>query len=197
MTIAMAQLSESLQTLIDTRLDTIDRILLGRLARPDRLAIVREVESQIQELLQASDADELTREDVLAVLARLDPPEAYFPDQAETLATPSRAVRSSGCKRVRPRTDPKAGRASGILGLASLALVVIYPALYMIAIYLQSQVVAFALCAVTLAFAFPAGILGVVLGIYARKSGAWSIVGIAASVLSFLLSPLIVLSCFL
>jgi hypothetical protein len=197
MTIATAQLAESLRTLIDSRLDTIDRMLLGRLTRPDRLAIVREVESQIQELLQTSDADELTREDVLAVLARLDPPEAYLPDEAGTPTTPLRAVTSSGSKPVQPRTDPKAGRASGILGLASLALVVIYPALFMIAIFLESMVVAVALCAVTLAFAFPAGILGLVLGVYTRKSGAWSIVGIAASVLSLLLSPLIVLSCFL
>ena len=83
MTVATAQISESLQTLIDSRLDTIDRMLLGRLSRQDRLAIVREVESQIHELLQERDADELTREDVLAVLARLDPPEAYIPDETE------------------------------------------------------------------------------------------------------------------
>ena len=45
MTTTTAQLSESLQILIDSRLDTIDRMLLGRVSRQDRLAIVREVES--------------------------------------------------------------------------------------------------------------------------------------------------------
>ena len=47
MTVATTQVSESLQSLIDSRLDTIDRMLLSRLSRQDRLAIVREVESQI------------------------------------------------------------------------------------------------------------------------------------------------------
>ncbi len=83
MMVATAQISESLQMLIDSRLDTIDRMLLGRLSRQDRMAIVREVESQIHELIQASEGDELTREDVLAVLARLDPPEAYLPNETD------------------------------------------------------------------------------------------------------------------
>src|SRR5271166_2166973 len=77
------RIPESLQTLIDSRLDTIDRMLLGRLPRSERLEIVREVESQIFELLQERGADEPTREDVLAVLARLDPPEAYLPEELE------------------------------------------------------------------------------------------------------------------
>ena len=68
MTVATAQISESLQTLIDSRLDTIDRMLLGQLPGQERIAIVTEVEAQIHELPQTSDADELTREDVLAVL---------------------------------------------------------------------------------------------------------------------------------
>jgi hypothetical protein len=194
MMIATTQISESLQTLIDSRLDTIDRMLLGRLSRQERLAIVTEVESQIHELLQASDSGELTRDDALAVLARLDPPEAYIPDDMECLAAPALTSRSTPAV---PRSDHRTGRVSGILGLAALTFVVIYPALFMIALSLQSQFVALALCGVTLALAFPAGVLGLVLGVYSRKSGAWAVVGIAASVLSLLLSPLIVLSCFL
>jgi hypothetical protein len=81
---ASIHVSESLQTLIDCRLDTIDRILLGRLPRSERVEIAREVESQIFELLGERNSDELTREDVLAVLARLDPPEAYLPDEARS-----------------------------------------------------------------------------------------------------------------
>ena len=82
-TITSVQVPELLQALIDSRLDTIDRMLLGRLPRSERLEIVREVESQIFELLQERCSDEPTREDVLAVLARLDPPEAYLPEELE------------------------------------------------------------------------------------------------------------------
>src|SRR3954470_8508165 len=83
-TITSVRVPESLQALIDSRLDTIDRMLLGRLPRGERLEVVREVESQVFELLQERGGDEPTREDVLAVLARLDPPEAYLPEEGET-----------------------------------------------------------------------------------------------------------------
>ncbi len=82
-TIATSPLSETLQSLVDARLDTIDRMLLGRVNRHDRLAIVREVESQIFDLLQGRDPGPLDRDDVLAVLARLDPPEAYLPEDID------------------------------------------------------------------------------------------------------------------
>lgn len=65
------QLSTALQSLIDSRLDTVDRMLLSRVPRGERLAIVREVESQIDELLSERETDEVSREDVLAVLGRL------------------------------------------------------------------------------------------------------------------------------
>jgi hypothetical protein len=52
--------SESLQTLIDCRLDTIDRMLLVRLPWSQRLEIVREVELQILEALGERNTDELT-----------------------------------------------------------------------------------------------------------------------------------------
>jgi hypothetical protein len=198
MTVATAEISESLQVLIDCRLDTIDRMLLGRLPRQDRLDIGREVESQIHELLRDHNPDELTRDDVLAVLARLDPPEAYIPDETESPATPARTrFRSRSITSV-SRSDGKAARVSGILGLAALALVLIYPAPFMFAAFgLGSIELVWLLCALTLAFAFPASILGLVLGVYARKGGAWAVVGIAGCVLSLLLSPLIVVSCFL
>ena len=82
MSVATTDLSRSTQHLIDSRLDTIDRMLLGRVSRQERLEIVREVEAQIFEQLHERGAEEPTREDVLAVLARLDPPEAYLPEEA-------------------------------------------------------------------------------------------------------------------
>ncbi len=74
---------EDAQALIDARLDTIERMLAGQTTRSDRLAIVREVESQIYDLLAERQADETDRDAVLAALGRLDPPEAYQTSVAE------------------------------------------------------------------------------------------------------------------
>ncbi len=197
MMVDTVQLSESLQTLIDSRLDTIDRMLLGRLSRQDRLAIVREVESQIHELLQERTTDELTRDDVLAVLARLDPPEAYIPDEIESHDAPTRLRSTFQTMPLPRRSTRRTALTSGLLGVVALTLVVIvYPALYMIALTEQSQVLALVFCGATLMFALPAGLLGLVLGIYSRKSGAWAVVGIAASIPAFLFTPFVILSCF-
>jgi hypothetical protein len=188
MTVATARISESLQTLIDSRLDTIDRMLLGRLPRQDRLAIVTEAESQIYELLHASDSDELTREDVLAVLARLDPPEAYIPDEidGERVSVNRNVATHTG--RSVARNDAKVGKASGILGLTALALMLLLPVCYVIAVALDSSMVAIVLYVGNLLATVCASVLALTLGAYARKSGPWAIVGIVTSLLSLFLS---------
>ena len=188
MMVATVRISESLQILIDSRLDTIDRMLLGRLSRQDRLAIVREVESQIHELIQASDTDQLTREDVLAVLARLDPPEAYLPDATE--GEPVSVHRTIPVSAQRPVVsgDLRFGRASGILGVVAIALLLLLPVSYLIAIAFGSELVLFVLGGGTLVLVLVAAAVGLVLGILARKSGAWAVVGIVTSVLAPLLS---------
>src|SRR5215217_7291486 len=88
-TLTAPLLAPTLQALIDLRLDTIDRLLLNHLPRQDRVNIVSEVEAQIFELLGEQGDDEPTRDDVLAVLARLDPPEAYVPEDAAPLDRPA------------------------------------------------------------------------------------------------------------
>jgi hypothetical protein len=184
MTVATAQISESLQVLIDSRLDTIDRMLLGRMSRQDRLAIVREVESQIHELLEECNSEELTREDVLAVLARLDPPEAYLPE--ETAGRP-RSVGATVPTRVSqraPNLNAKAGRASGLLGLGSIGLLLLLPVLWFIGFALQSEALLLVLGGGTIMLLLIAAIVGLVLGIVARKSGTWAIVGIVTSALA-------------
>jgi hypothetical protein len=125
-TIAAGRLSETLQALVDARLDTIDRMLLGRVNRHDRLAIVREVETQIFDLLQGRDSDSIDRDDVLAVLARLDPPEAYLPD--EESEQQGRAARVSPVARVAGQPRAKAGwmsKTSGILGILGIFFVMV------------------------------------------------------------------------
>jgi hypothetical protein len=188
MTVTTAQISDSLQTLIDSRLDTIDRMLLGRIPRQDRLAIVREVESQIYELLQAHDSEELTREDVLAVLARLDPPEAYIPDETESERPPVHRTVRTRERSPAVKDESKVGRASGILGLTALAVMLLFPLDYFLGLAFQLNAAVIFLFAGNLLLMFTAGVLGLAIGIVARKTGLWAFVGIVTSSLALLLS---------
>ena len=170
MMVATAQISESLQMLIDSRLDTIDRMLLGRLSRQDRLAIVREVDSQIHELIQASEGDELTREDVLAVLARLDPPEAYLPNETDGGSITVRGTLATRATKPVLKGDLRVGRASGILGMTAIAaLLLMLPFNYLIALAFQSDLVLFILGGATLLLVFIAATVGLVLGVFAQE----------------------------
>src|SRR4051812_37924107 len=132
-TITSVRVPESLQTLIDSRLDTIDRMLLGRLPRGERLEVVREVESQVFEHLQErAGGEELSREDVLDALRRLDPPEAYLPEEFGAEASqrvrvaasrPAMSLSPAGPIAARPRTQ--VGLAGGILGIVTLVAILL------------------------------------------------------------------------
>lgn len=90
---AMIALSPDLERLIDERLDAVDRILsLSRTARSERMQILSDLESQIRDRLVSRTSEEPTRADLLAVLAELDPPEAYL-DESVSI---SPAFRASG-----------------------------------------------------------------------------------------------------
>jgi len=188
MTGTTIQLPRALETLIDSRLDTIDRMLVGRVHRQDRLAIVREVESQIYDLLQEGEHEEHSRESVLAVLARLDPPEAYLPDEAT--GEPARAGLSvSPSMRVAPASRQQnlhTGRASGILGLVAVFLVLLSPFPYFLGWLARNEFVMLFGWGAEILAVIAVGILGVVLGIRAGFKGAWAIIGIGASALSIL-----------
>lgn len=76
-----AELNPELRNLIDARLDSVDRMLIcAQIGWSERRSIVGEVETQIFELL-ARRALAPTRDDVLAVLDSLDPPESYVPEE--------------------------------------------------------------------------------------------------------------------
>ena len=138
------QLSETVQALVDARLDTIERMLLGRVPRGDRLAILRDVETQIIEQLQEREADELTREEVLEVLRNLDPPEAFLPEgEGVAFSMPMMAplpargplpVARAAAATSTQETAQRLGRISGILGIVSLALVIGIPFSYVMAV---------------------------------------------------------------
>ena len=183
----MTQLSESLQTLVDARLDTIDRMLLGRVPRQDRLAIVREVESQLSDQLHER-GEALTRDDVLAVLARLDPPEAYLPEGDSPFVSSIPGTLSSSPSRSTPKPAPGVAKASGILGICSLTLVLLSPLLLAIAQALKSLVFAEILLFSTAGLIFVGSVLSIVLAAHGRRSGVWAIVGLVTGILSLLFS---------
>jgi hypothetical protein len=94
--------SPELQTLIETRLDLVDRVLLdARVPRSERTGILQELEAQILEQLERR-TSQPTREDLLAVLAALDPPEAFLADDED-----------AGTATIRPQRAPHRVRVSG------------------------------------------------------------------------------------
>ena len=185
----MTQLSESLQTLVDARLDTIDRMLLGRVPRQDRLAIVREVESQLFDQLHER-GEALTRDDVLAVLARLDPPEAYLPEVDTPFVSSIPRTQTSSPRLSSPKQNPGVAKASGILGICSLTLVLLSPLLLGIAQITNSVFLGEILFISYVGLIFVGSVLSIVLAAYGRRSGVWAIVGLVTGMLSLLFSIL-------
>jgi hypothetical protein len=183
------RLSESLQILVDSRLDTIDRMLLGRVSRAERLAIVREVESQIHELLEERHTDDLSREDVLAVLARLDPPEAFLPETSEREPLPARSGSARRLMEPARSGGDRAARASGIWGLAAIACVVIlFPLSFLLGEAIGSLPIAVSLWAVTILTILTCSVLGLVTAARSRRGGVWTGVGVVTSIIGLLCS---------
>jgi hypothetical protein len=189
MSVATTELSRSTQHLIDSRLDTIDRMLLGRVSRQERLEIVREVEAQIFEQLHERGAEEVGREDVLAVLGRLDPPEAYLPEEGESGPVPSRTSSGPLVRHTSPvrRAETRVAKVSGILGLVALTLILLgTPMIYGLTILTESEAVFLALGGGNLTLSFLGSILAIVLAIYSRLASPWAIVGLVSGILSIL-----------
>jgi hypothetical protein len=188
-TMTASPLTETLQALVDARLDTIDRMLLGRVNRQDRLAIVREVESQIFDLLQGRDSETLDRDDVLAVLARLDPPEAYLPDDSTLERGPSRLTTTP--RVVRPSTDPnpRIAAASGILGIVSVFMVLLSIVIAFTASEaLESGLFAYLVILGPIFLTFLVSVLAVVFAARVRLRSGWAITGLVTGILSMLIS---------
>jgi len=185
-TLATERLPRQLQRLIDARLDTIDRMLLGRLPRADRLAITREVEGQVYEQLGERSGDELDREAVLAVLAQLDPPEAYIPEEGGYEATavllPSRAVGRAD----RGATERKPAKVLGVLGLVLLGLVVLWPVTFLLMELSEADELGVVLLLIESGLMAVAGVPVFVLSIVWRRGGGWAVVGIVAGVVGVL-----------
>ena len=194
-TIAETRLSADLQSLVDARLDTIDRMLLGRVDRQDRLAIVREVEGQIFELLSGRDGNSPDRDDVLAVLARLDPPEAYLPDD-EAPARPRSARAPASPRALAPAREAptrRIGLVGGILGMFSVMCVLFCVSIefYVLNASQGDKAAFFA----SMGVGFVLSILAIIFASRARLRGAWAITGLVTGILA--LVPILICGGFL
>jgi len=204
MSVATTDLSRSTQHLIDSRLDTIDRMLLWRVSRQERLEIVREVEAQIFEQLHERGTEEFSRDDVLAVLARLDPPEAYLPEEEGGLGpVPSRRSPGPrpGCTEPGRGGNTRIAKASGVLGVVIMALTILgYPLTYVVAVALNSEAILIVLGGGILAVSLVGGALAIVLAACCRLANGWAITGLVTGILwtcmSLGLSAFVVLELF-
>ncbi len=183
-------LEDNAQALIDARLDTIERMLLGQVSRGDRLAIVREVEAQIHDLLAERDPNDTDRDAVIATLARLDPPEAYLADADQRRASANRGTQVLGTSRPVASSRDRApgstaGKVGGFVGLSSLIEVVLGVAMFFIGSqethpvnlfdFVVLGMILISLLSTVLAIAFSA---------YAQLKGTWAIVGLTTGIIS-------------
>ena len=194
MTVSAASFPVSLQVLIDARLDSIERMLIGRVPRADRIAIVEEVESQIHELLGDRDPESLTPDDVLDVLRRLDPPEAYLANQNETKTEPKEFywVPSATQPGTSPRTKGLQARIGGIVGICSLAFILLAPLAYFVAVLFESEALLLFSIAVLCITGTVSSIFGIALCLPVRRQGTFAIVGLITAALSL---PIWLIAC--
>jgi hypothetical protein len=119
MTMMTMELAPPLQRLVNERLDAIDRVLLmSGVPRDERQTTVSEVDSQIHEMLLQREGTELERGDLLAVLSKIDPPEAFLTDEIPAHALPMLAVsaRKAPAAPLKPQ-PPVLAIASALAGL--------------------------------------------------------------------------------
>lgn len=185
MTLTPATLSGMLQTLIDARLDTIDRMLIEHLPRSQRIEIVGEVESQIHELLSRQNTAEITREDVLNVFRRLDPPEAYLEeDRINTDSVLPRRNRDCVPEERNSLPSLRHGRGwlGGMFGLCALAdAILLLPLAWIVAVLLGSDEFAYFACTSLILLGIASSIAALVLSVGGRREGMMPIIGIITS----------------
>jgi hypothetical protein len=133
----LTELAPSLQRLVDARLDNIDRALLSTdTSRYERRQIVSAVEDQIQELVARIDKAEPSREDILRILASLDPPEAYGSGSMQATAEQPRLREPSPFSAIRMSTstsfEPKANTLSIVSVVLAAASLMAIPGVFII-----------------------------------------------------------------
>lgn len=185
MTNTAVNLEPDLQSMVDDRLDAIDRVLLrAGVSRSERRNIVEEVEAQVHEVLARKSGGEASRADVTSVLAALDPPEAYAPEPyrhrvRETVTTPAIRMR-------RPQPSLLA------LGSAAGAALCAFLTLILTVLIVQGGLGELTLigCALILPAALAVTACGVVAIVRIRRSEGW-LFGLRAALFAALIFPLL------
>ena len=150
----LTELAPSLQRLIDARLDSIDRALLSTdSSRAERRQIVAAIEDQIQELITRLGNDP-TREDILKILASLDPPEAYGWSSAAVELDQQLPARSN---RIAPPSNCELPCKANALAIISICLAVM--GLSSLSTVMLLDLLSFI---TSLAFCLPAFVLGII-----------------------------------
>ena len=173
-------------------------MLLGQVSRTDRVAIVRDVEAQIYDHLAERNPHDTDRDAVIAALGRLDPPEAYLPDEAALVprvapAAPGSRVRTTPrlvAAQPAPPVGAGVGKVSGILGIVSIGLLLGAGILLTMAIKSHAAVsdpIAYAFIGFTVLTLIDA-FLAIVLAAYTRFQKPWSIVGLTTGIIALLSS---------
>lgn len=192
-TAEMSMATKTARALIDARLEAVERALFGRISRTERLDIVGEVESRIDELLRerCGPGAEPTREDVLAVLARLDPPEAYLDFESgeggrvagfERPVSYARSVSVSEDERLR-----KHAFVSGICGIVGMLAALVAPLAFFLAVQMDSTLVYLgggSFCGLT---TIVAGTAALIFAGLSRLKTSWAIAGLVLGVISEML----------
>jgi hypothetical protein len=175
---ARTDLEAPLRALVDDRLDAIERVLLrAGVSRGERRSIVEAVENQIHEMLARRTTGEPTRDDVLAVLASLDPPEQYAPEEYRQRPAPARRPRV-------PQLCPLA------IGSAAGAVLTLFAAYLAASLEGESAVLGAFFLALAAAGVTACGILSIV---RIRRSGGW-LFGLPAALFAAVFYPLLLVN---
>jgi hypothetical protein len=176
MNLTAIELSAELRRLVDHRLDAIEQILVqNQTPRAERRSILEDIETQILEMVSAEASNhEPTRADLLRVFSKLDPPEAFSGDQAES-ARPN-AIRENVARTIsaigsvaKPTYTP-IGILACIGGLTTLILA--FPCLILAELFADSESVMFypAGAGFLAVVGIPAMVLGILYAIAIRNS---------------------------
>ncbi len=195
-TAEMSMTTNTARALIDARLETVERALFGRISRAERLDIVGEIESRIDELLheRCGHGAEPSREDVLAVLSKLDPPEAYLDFEADEVIRPSGFERKG--QPVRSDRISAEGRLarlsliSGICGIVALMAALMTPVLFFVGFQMDSALLLFGGCGFCALTSLMAGTAALIFAGLSRFESPWSIAGLVLGVISVMLALL-------
>ena len=191
-----ATLDDDAQALIDARLDTIERMLGFRTTRSDRLAIVREVESQIYDHLTERNPDDTDRDAVIAALARLDAPEAYQPEAFGPSSRPRPTLPGMTAASPRPAIGPRksrngqiAARMSAVVGLMGVLSCSIVVPNFLATFRHQPHPVSMMpmLLPPVLATFYAQSIVAIAASAYARFAGWWALAGLGFGVITAVL----------